>query len=110
MSLAGLLCAPAAWAEKLPALQLEVLTPQTGQYERIDFRLQVQRQYGNPFDPDEVEVGLRVRGPHGTEVTLPAFFAQDYRRQQVAGDPRRDWFYPLGMPGWKARFATGEAG
>lgn len=100
----------AAPAEKLPRFRLEILTPRAGQYERIDFRLQTDRAYRNPFDPDEVEMALRIRGPQGAEVVVPAFFAQDYRRGQVPGDPRRDWCYPAGMPGWKARFATGQAG
>lgn len=99
-----------AAAQRPPALQLEVLTPQAGQYERIDFRLQTDRQYRNPFDPDEVDMALRIRGPQGAEVMVPAFFAQDYRRQQVPGDLRRDWCYPVGLPGWKARFATGLVG
>lgn len=100
----------AAAAGKPPALQLEVLTPQVVQYQRIEFRLQTDRAYCNPFDPDEVEMAVRIRGPQGAEVVVPAFFAQDYRRQQVPGDPRRDWCYPAVMPGWKARFATGQAG
>ncbi len=107
--------APHAWvgaapAEKPPALQLEVLTPQAAQYERIEFRVQTDRSYRNPFDPDEVEMALRIRGPQGAEVVVPAFLGQDYRRQQVPGDPRRDWCYPASMPGWKARFATGQVG
>lgn len=38
----------------------------------------------------------------GQTSNVPAFFAQEYERQRHGG---RDWFYPRGLPGWKARFA-----
>jgi hypothetical protein len=92
-------------------LVLEVLVPKVGQYEKTEFRIRMEREYQNPFDPEEVELSLHLTAPSGARIVLPAFFGQDYRRD--AGPPterRRDWFYPVGMPGWKARFAAAEPG
>jgi hypothetical protein len=96
-------------ADERPSL--EVLTPKVGRYEKVEFRVGMDRAYRNPFDPDEVDLTLHITAPSGAKLVLPAFFGQDYQRDGAPpGERRRDWFYPAGMPGWKARFAPAECG
>jgi len=94
-----------------PELQLRCFASRVGQYERIDFQLELPREHTNPFDPDEVEVDLQLTAPGGERIVMPAFHGQDYQRKRV-GEPgaSKDWFYPAGLPGWKARFAPMQLG
>lgn len=102
----------AAWwitpvlAGDVPVLQ--AATVKVGQFEKIEFQLQVPGTYANPFDPDEVDLTLVITGPGARRVTLPAFWGQDYERRSDRGG--RDWMYPAGPPAWKARFAPLDAG
>jgi len=82
-------------------LRLETSTREVGRYEVIEFHLAGVGAYADPFDPAVVEASLTVTSAGATS-NVPAFFAQAYDRQRVGG---RDWFYPMGLPGWKARFA-----
>lgn len=90
-------------------VQLELQTNQerVRRYERIDFQISLTNQYRNPFNPDEVKLDIQLTTPRGNQVSVPAFYFQDYERKRIGS---RDWFYPKGMPTWQARFAPAEMG
>lgn len=90
-----------------PNLELSCGTNQIGKYEKIEFQIAVSAQYANPFNPDEVGLDLQFTTPSGQKILLPAYFGQDYERRPIGN---RDWFYPKGVPVWKARFAPAETG
>jgi hypothetical protein len=90
---------------------LEASKEKAGRFEKIEFRIRLDGDYRNPFDPEEVDVSLRVTTPGGATVTVPAFFCQDFQRRQIPrGNKKVDWLYPAGPPAWKARFAPVEIG
>jgi len=94
-----------------PELVLRCDVDKVGRYEKIEMSIDVRQQYTNPFEPQEVELDLLVETPTGKKITVPAFFAQQYQRNPAPGRGRNvDWFYPVGMPGWKARYAPAEIG
>ena len=86
--------------------QITLSTPQkqVGKYEKLEFAIEVGREYRNPFDPCEVEVNVLVTSPSGRSLALPAFYGQDYERQDVPqGGRTATWYYPHGTGSWKAR-------
>lgn len=94
-------------ASAQPAVELQGLTNRVGKYQTIEFRIQVSESYADPFNPEEVDLSLQVTTPSGQRLIVPAFWCQDYERRRTGN---RDWLYPAGMPGWKARFAPMETG
>jgi hypothetical protein len=90
---------------------IEVSKPQVGKYEKIEFRIDNNRRYKNPFDPSEVDLGIVLHTPGGKRLCLPAFYCQQYERRDI-GQGRRGtaWMYPNGQPVWRARFAPAEIG
>jgi hypothetical protein len=93
--------------------KLTLTTPQkqVGKYEKLELLIDVGRQYQKPFDPCEVEVNVLITSPSGRPLVLPAFFGQDYERQDLQqGGKTTAWYYPRGVGSWKARFAPVEVG
>lgn len=92
-------------------LKLSCGVQQVAIYERADFKIVGVGDQVKPFDPEQVDCRLEIRAPSGKSFTLPAFYAQDYEfRNDGAGAFTRDWTYPIGKPGWCARFAPIETG
>ena len=90
---------------------LHCLTNQVGQFEKIEFELAVPREYTNPFDPAEVEITVHLVSPSGTDLSLPAFYCQEYERKSVrVGMRNGDWLCPRGPAVWKARYSPMEIG
>jgi len=84
---------------------------EVGKYERLELPIEVGRQYHNPFDPCAVELNVLITSPSGRALVLPAFYGQDYERQDVPqGGRTTAWYYPQGTGSWKARFAPTEVG
>jgi hypothetical protein len=82
-----------------------------GLYERIEFFIWPDVAYRDPFDPEEVDLVLRLSTPRGATLEIPAFWHQEYQRRQVPrGGKEADWLYPVGSPNWQARFAPMEIG
>ena len=102
--------APAAACGGDEELRLQPSATEAGKYQRIDFELAVPWTYRTPFDPSEVDVTLEIRGPDGKTLALPAFWMQGYQRQVLPRGGRKDWLYPQGPAGWRARFAPMKAG
>ncbi|MDQ1327405.1 MAG: hypothetical protein QG641_685, partial [Candidatus Poribacteria bacterium] len=82
-----------------------------GEYEKIEFQINLDTVYSNPFDPDEVDLSLDIKSPSGKIITIPAFCYQYYERGNVdKGGRIAEWLYPIGKPIWKARYAPNEIG
>lgn len=92
-------------------IALRASPSQVGRYERVELLIDVGREYANPFDPCEVELNVLIAGPNDRSLVLPAFWGQDYERQDLVQDGKRAaWCYPEGAGSWKARFAPLEPG
>ncbi len=83
-----------------------------GRYEKVEFRITLENQYADPYDPNVVDVSLIVAPPSGGEQVVPAFFAQEYEvtRSPAGRGKTETSFYPVGTGVWKARFAPLETG
>lgn len=92
-------------------IDVEVSPTKVGKYEKVEFRIRLGTRYDNPFDPREVDLSVVLKTPDGTRLSLPAFHCQDYQRRRMArGRGEASWMYPVGEPGWRARFAPMKVG
>jgi len=93
------------------AIRIETPKVEVGRYEKLELLIDLDRQYDNPFDPEQVDLVVVLNTPDGGEMTLPAFYCQNYERRKLnQGRSRSDWFYPVGNGIWKARFAPMQTG
>jgi hypothetical protein len=100
---------PASASER--SLTLLSNANQVRAYEKLEFHIEAPTTYTNPFDPDEVELNVRFATPGEKPLLVPAFLYQHYERAALfSPDQRRDWFYPIGLPGWRVRFAPLRTG
>jgi len=94
-----------------PKIGIETSKQQVGKYEKVEFRIDCNRRFENPFDPSEADLGVILHTPSGDRLRLPAFYGQQYQRRDIGQGRRRTaWTYPDGEPVWKARFAPAEVG
>jgi len=89
-----------------------------GQYEKFELTFNVGTTASNlywPYDTSPNQgvpagVGVSVDGlfshdNYATTIVQPAFYYQDYDRNNYLVSEGRDWLYPKGSPCWKIRFA-----
>lgn len=92
-------------------LALDSAAPQVGRYACLELEIDLDESYENPFDPAEVDLRVVFESPSGKRVAVPAFSYQPYERRRLTrGGRPADWYYPVGLPRWKARFAPAEEG
>jgi hypothetical protein len=72
-----------------------------------ELRFSLNREWENPFDPEQVEFWGVFESPLGDRKRIPAFYTQDYTRQLVASPEQ---LTPTGPPGWALRFAATTPG
>ncbi len=91
-------------------LQLGKVTPDRAQvprYGRVEFTLDLQGDYDNAFDPQQIEVNGRFRTPDGKIIAVPGFYFQDYTHELKSGN---EVMTPHGAPGWRIRFSPSQIG
>lgn len=78
-------------------------------YETIRSRFELNREYFNPFDPDEIQADFEVISPDSPEKTetWPAFYSQDFRIRRHFTE---ESFLPEGLPFWEFRFVPKKTG
>jgi len=92
-------------------ISIEAPRAEAGRYKKLELLIEVERHYNNPFDPEEVDLVVMLKTPGGEQLTLPAFYCQDYERRKLnQGRERMNWYYPVGNGTWKARFAPIQTG
>src|SRR4030042_6203845 len=101
----------AIYGQDSETIRIEAPSVEVGRYEKLELLIRVDRRYDNPFDPQEVDMVVALKTPGGGQVTLPAFYCQDYERRKLnQGRERAHWSYPIGNGTWKARFAPTQTG
>ena len=92
-------------------IAIQAAQTQVGKYEKLEVAIETGQDYTRPFDPCAVAVDLLIESPSGRSLVQPAFFCQDYERQDFRQDGKTvAWYYPIGTGSWKARFAPTETG
>jgi hypothetical protein len=76
-------------------------------WQRLEFAITNLPVAANPFDPDIIRVDATFTAPSGKNMTVPAFWYQDYARSQSGGYEQET---PVGSPQWRLRFAPAETG
>ena len=90
------------------ALNVEKNSSRVGRYELFELTFDLDGEFSNPFDPDEIAVDCFFFPEGSSEgVCIPAFYFQDYLRRRVFG---RDELVPRGRPRWKVRFSPRKVG
>lgn len=77
------------------------------QFSPFEIAFEAAGTWANPYDPDQVAIDALVLTPDNREVVVPAFFFQDYERDDVAG---AEILVPKGAAGWRVRFAPPAPG
>jgi hypothetical protein len=103
-----LLAVCAAAAPRVTVHPLTAATNAPVTYQRLDWIVDLDKTYTNPFDPDEIAVDAVFTGPEGASLKLPGFWYQDFRREKVAGGKEQPT--AVGKPHWRVRFAAPKAG
>ncbi|MBW8039455.1 MAG: DUF5060 domain-containing protein [Planctomycetes bacterium] len=94
-----------------PKIEIKSSAKKVGKYEKLEMLIRVDTNYDNPFDPDQVDLMVLLKTPTGIQISLPAFFCQDYERRKLdQGRSKANWYYPIGRGSWKARFAPSQTG
>ena len=97
--------------ESIGQLEIQPLANKVGKYEKLEILIKTDSDYNNPFDPGQADLTVTLKTPKGKQISLPAFYCQDYERRKF--DRRRgraNWYYPIGRGSWKARFAPAQTG
>jgi hypothetical protein len=83
-----------------------------GAWQKFEITFKLDANYGNPFDPDDINVEGHFIYPDGRTVTIPAFF---YDRYEPVNDKTTNTYLStcyekMNESGWKIRFSSGMTG
>jgi len=102
--------------EPIPTAEGEVVTAQVrevravvpvdvsvAQYEKLELIADIDADFNNPYDPNDIRVDGQFESPSGQRVTVPAFYYQDFTYRDGELVSSNDW-------SWRVRFTPTEAG
>ncbi|MGB9602833.1 MAG: hypothetical protein ACPMAG_08585 [Limisphaerales bacterium] len=79
--------------------------------ECVEFAINYNRDFYNPYDPDEADVSIQILKPDGKTVTIPAFYFQEFEFKNISHSGKSvEWLYPVGLPYWKVRYTPNIEG
>lgn len=84
-----------------------------GAFEMFEASFDIRARYGNPFDPDDIRVDVKIIYPSGKECLIPAFYMEPYRSRNPDAtlmQYQTDGYVATGRASWTFRFASGEHG
>jgi hypothetical protein len=84
--------------------------PTVPRFGKFELTVELTAAYGNPFDPEQVDLTAEVATPTGKHIVVPGFFYQPYRNRNAGDDSRRPLLDAVGEPCWKVRFTPTEVG
>jgi|WetSurMetagenome_2_1015567.scaffolds.fasta_scaffold03850_6 hypothetical protein len=75
-----------------------------GLYEKFEISFNLEGEWDNPFDPDQIKVDAHFYAPDGKLIIIPGFFYQEYH-QNINNSVEK-----TGNPIWKIRFTPEMTG
>ncbi|MBN2474869.1 MAG: DUF5060 domain-containing protein [Pirellulales bacterium] len=94
-------------SEKPKLIEIRPNRETLGAFEKFALAVDLQAQYANPFDPDDVALDARFVTPSGAEHLVPGFFYRGYQRSRSGDEERLE---PTGEEGWRIRYCPTEPG
>lgn len=82
------------------SLTVSALRPAGAVFEPIEFAIETDGTFENPFDPQQVTLQLELTAPDSSTLSIPAFWYQDFSPSGV----------PISQAGFRARFTPTIAG
>lgn len=76
-------------------------------YQVTEGSFNLSREYFNPFDPDDIEINVRVRDKDNKETVFPAYYTIAHTRK-IERDS--EVVSPAGLPYWAYRFTPRKTG
>jgi hypothetical protein len=77
------------------------------QFSRLEFTVDWNATYENPFDSQMAALDAQVRWPSGKTVIVPGFLYQPFQRELTGGNEK---LKPAGAPSWQVRITPVEVG
>ncbi len=95
--------------KNIPKLQIiDWQMPETlKRYQVAEGSFNLSREYFNPFDPDNIEINVRVRDKENKETVFPAYYTVAHTRKLERDSER---VRPVGSPYWAYRFTPRKTG
>ncbi len=87
---------------------VEANNAQIGKYEKYELTVDLDAEYTNPFDFDDINITATITSPSGKIRTIDGFLYQHYRLS--LGYKRGDGQGAIGTPVWKLRYTPTELG
>ena len=116
----GLFLAVSVAAYSLEVRDFQISDESPDLYNKIEFTFNLDREFGNPFDPDEISIDLVITQPSGKVRRAAAFYTRDYEHRQspvevrtLRGDTKvveLHRYESLSEGYWKVRYAAKETG
>lgn len=99
-------------SQSLGAMRVVPLFHSASTYECLQWRVELDRKYGNPFDPDEIAVDATFTGPGGKTMVMPGFWegGVEAKGQAGAGVDRGKGGFAQRSGVFMVRFAAPVAG
>ncbi|MGE5482838.1 MAG: DUF5060 domain-containing protein, partial [Bacteroidota bacterium] len=77
-------------------------------YSLLQLQVDLEAEYANPFDPDQVDLQAVFTSPTGRVLRVPGFFMLPYTRESAPGEV--EWLSYPGPGQWQVRFTPDEVG
>lgn len=88
-------------------LDIRPSAAEVGTFQPFELTIQLEAEFKNPYDPEEIDLFAEVTGPDGHLRTVRGFIYQDYQRTLKDG---KEQLAPRGQPVWKIRYAPDRPG
>lgn len=102
-------------ASKSSEIIYDLIYPESGYlYEKYEIKFNINADYDNPFDPDDIAVDCIVTYPSGRTAILPAFYMQEMQYSLAQNTTlmtyNKNSYKSVSDPHWCARFSLDEVG
>jgi len=84
--------------------KMTLLTPSPETNKKVEMAFQINADYQNVYDPDEVKVDAEITLPDQSKMTVPCFY---YEKGRFA---KTDWAIDSSFRSWMLRFSSSQSG
>jgi len=77
------------------------------QYDKFEMILQLDADFENPYDPDDIRMDATFISPSGSEIVVPAFYYRDFEYTLDEAGQNMQWIEAFT---WRVRFTPTEVG